>query len=265
MPALPAFLQRLARDEPVEPPRTVRPGRWPAAAVVLVGSLLVLACGGAGGCTAVGAMAYKFSPPPTIPAQYTPAREPMVVFVQRSRNPSDVQLDADRIARFVTDDLRSHGVGGPMIDSNLLVAARPQRTGTSVWAAAQRTTTTGPAGPGNGGPVTVADLGRAVGAAQVLYVDLTDFNVERAMASEMIKGEVDASVWVIDAHTGQVRWPTDTSQGFAISVPTPYMHPGEKLDETVLREQMAQAIAGRIARLFYSWNSEQMDSGSPMK
>ena len=147
-----------------------------------------------------------------------------------------------------------------MLDSSLLIAALPRRAGTSVWAAAQR-----PATAPTTAPVTVADLGRSVGAAQVIYVDLTDFNVERTMASEMIKGEVDASVWVIDAHTGQVRWPTDTTQGFTISVPTPYLQPGEKLDENALRGQMDEAIAGQIARLFYSWNSEQVDSGSPIK
>jgi hypothetical protein len=81
----------------------------------------------------------------------------------------------------------------------------------------------------------------------------------------MIKGQVDASVWVIDAHTGEVRWPTDTSQGFMVSVPTPYLQPGEKLDEHALRDQMDQAVAAQIARLFYSWNSEQVDAGSPMK
>ena len=148
-----------------------------------------------------------------------------------------------------------------MMDSSLVIAALPHRTGTSVWAAAQR-----PANAPTTAPVvTVADLGRSVGAAQVIYVDLTDFNVERTLASEMIKGEVDASVWVIDAHSGHVRWPTDTTQGFTISVPTPYLQPGEKLDENALREQMAQAIAGQIARLFYSWNSEQVDTGSPIK
>lgn len=241
-------------------PRSLRL-RFATSATAVLGSLFLLA--GAGGCTAVGAMAYKFSPPPTVPAHYTPAREPTVVFVQRSRNPSDAQLDAERIARYVTDDLRAHGVGGPMMDSSLLIAAVPRRTGTSVWAAAQRPATAPT--PTTTAPVTVADLGRSVGAAQVIYVDLTDFNVERTMASEMIKGEVDASVWVIDAHTGHVRWPTDTTQGFTISVPTPYLQPGEKLDENALREQMAQAIAGQIARLFYSWNSEQVDTGSPIK
>ena len=259
MPATLPSSRRLVDCEPVAPTGAAWPGRLPSAAVLLAA---VLICAGGGGCTALGAMAYKFSPPPTVPAQYAPAPEPMVVFVQRSRNPSDVQLDAERIARYVTDDLRSHGVGRPMIDSSLLVAARPQRSGTSVWAAAQRSTTGPAAAPGS---VTVADLGREVGAAQVLYVDLTDFNVERAMASEMIKGQVDASVRVIDAHTGEVRWPTDTTQGFTISVPTPYLQPGDKLDETALREQMDQALAGQVARLFYTWNSEQVDSGSPIK
>ena len=58
-------------------------------------------------------MAYKFSPPPTIPAHYTPPREPTVVFVQRlASNPSDAQLDAERIARYVTDDLRPTALAG---------------------------------------------------------------------------------------------------------------------------------------------------------
>ena len=72
---------RRSRCERVGSPLAARQGPLPVAAV-LFGTLLLLTSACGGGCAAVGAVAYKFSPPPTIPAQYTPEHEPTVVFVQ---------------------------------------------------------------------------------------------------------------------------------------------------------------------------------------
>jgi hypothetical protein len=210
-------------------------------------AVLALCCG----CTPAGVMAYKFAGEQTIPAQYVPAKEPMVVFVQRSQNPSDAQYDAERIAHSVTDELKAHKVA-PMIDPSAVAALQPRRVGTSVWAAARG------AGPGPAA-MGVEQVGHAVGARQVLYVDLVAFHIDSALATEMFKGEAEAHVWVIDVQSGRARWPTDTTQGYAVTVSAPYAQPGEKMDEMRMREQMARDLAGRIAKLFYAWKAEDVN------
>ena len=72
-------------------------------------------------------------------------------------------------------------------------------------------------------------------------------------------------VRVVDAQTGQTRWPTDTTQGHMVTVGTPYAKPGMKADEATVREQLCQDLATHVARLFYDWQSEGADTGTPVK
>src|SRR4051812_41056443 len=162
------------------------PPRRPRFARLALALLLPALAAVAGGCVVLGAIAYKASGTPTIKAKYVPAKEPLLVFVQRSQNPADAARASDRVALLVTEDLKAHNIA-PMIEPTLAMDLHRRRTGSSVWAsridrpaAATRpaTPTTGPAaattrpaGPTTQ-PRTVADIGRAVGAAQVLYVDV---------------------------------------------------------------------------------------------
>ena len=70
---------------------------------------------------------------------------------------------------------------------------------------------------------------------------------------------------VVDAATGQTRWPTDTTQGYPVSVTMSFAQSGVKTDEPTLREHLARDLADRVARLFHPWQSEQVDSGSPLQ
>ena len=223
--------------------------RLPAAA--LLGALALMPC--LSGCAMIGAMAYKMSPDVTVPARYVPKKEPMVVIARTSQNAGGAALEAERLGRYVTEDLKDHKIG-PMLDPSALTQFQSRRAGGSVWAAA---VTTAPAAR----PMTLAELGRAVGAKQILYVDLTAFSVESALGTDMVKGQAEARVRVIDADTGQTRWPTDTTQGYVIPLSTPFAATGE----AAVRERMTKDLATRIARLFYSWQSDQVDKGSPIE
>jgi hypothetical protein len=129
----------------------------------------------------------------------------------------------------------------------------------SVWAAARVPPTTLSTQPTN-----VAEMGRAVGAHQVLYVDLTEFVVQQAIASEMVHGQAKATVRILDAETGEIRWPMDSTQGYLIQVTTPYSDGSSSATEQSMRDQMCHDLAERISHLFYEWDSDQMDSGSPL-
>ena len=238
-------------------PRSLRLSRLSRVGRTGVLALLLALVPGVAGCSLFAAMAYKMSPEVTVPARYAPKKEPMVVIVQRSRNQGDAVHEAERIGRYVTEDLKAHKIG-PMLDPAELTDLQPRRTGGSVWAAAR------PAAPA-ARPMTLTEMGRAVGARQILYVDLTTFAIEPALGSEMVNGQAEARVRVIDAETGKTRWPTDTTQGHLISLSTPFAATAGGGGETAVREHMTQALAARIARLFYSWDSDQVDKGSPVE
>ena len=181
----------------------------------------------AAGCSSAGALAHKFIGPPPIPAQYKPAKEPMLVLVENYRNPSAAMLDARRLAMVLGDELRRYDVA-PVVSPRRLDAVE------SV--------------PGFAS-MSIPAVGRAAGAKQVLYVHVGRFGVESTVGGEMIKGSADMTVRVVDAATGDSRWPVDAG-GHPVAIQTPWLRRGEGADEASLREQMSRRAADYIVKLF---------------
>jgi hypothetical protein len=203
-------------------------------------SLVALLACAAGGCNVVGALAYKVSGPPAIPAKYVPAKnEPMLVLVENSRNPSSQRIDADRLAGAIKEELEKHKVA-PVIDPDKLTEFRRAQGATYATQA-------------------ITAVGRQVGAAQVLYIDLIDLSVEPAMGSELLQGRAEARVRVVDVQTGQTKWPQDASQGQPVGAATSYISGTAGGGEPAVRDQLIQALADKIAKLFYTWKSDTAD------
>jgi hypothetical protein len=213
------------------------PGRW-----IAVSSLgLSLACGAAG-CNLLGAMAYKFGGAPAIPAKYAPPKTPMVVLVENSRNPATLRLEAQRLSSRVTDELDKHQVA-PLIDPSKLNDLR--RTDPTKFNA-----------------MAVTAVGRAVGAEQVVVVDLVEFNIQPDLASETFQGLAEARVRVVDVASGETRWPLDVSGGYPLSAKTSYVRPVDGVDAVTLSEQLQSALSSQIARLFYEWKADSADGAA---
>src|SRR4051812_10680622 len=104
------------------------------------------------GCNAVGAIAYKIGPPPRTPAKYKPAKELAVIIVENYRNPSASDVDSEQLARLIADELRNNKVV-PLVAENAIQQLRD-------------------ADREKFRAMTIPALGRAVGAKQVIYVDL---------------------------------------------------------------------------------------------
>jgi hypothetical protein len=192
------------------------------------------------GCVVAGVIADKLSPEPAAPAAYVPPKDNMLVIVENFQNPASVALVSERLDRQVTDELVRHRVA-PIVNPDRLVELRLEKS--KIYDKMQ-----------------IADIGRAVGARQILYADLVDFAVEPALNAPMARGHAEARVRVIDAATGQTLWPPDSSAGFPVKAQTPFVTLKEGVTEQTLQQQVALQLSDGIARLFYKSSSGYSDS-----
>ena len=205
----------------------------PLFSILVFSPLLTIA-----GCSWGGALAHKFVGPPPIPAQYKPAKEPMLVLVENYRNPSASMLDANRLAMVLREELRRNDVA-PVVSANRLDEAQSDPAYAKM---------------------SIPAVGRATGAKQVLYVHVGRLGVEETVGGEMIKGSADMTVRIVDAATGDSRWPIDPA-GHPVAIETPWLRRQEGADEASLREQMSRRAADYIVKLFrkHSVEEETMD------
>ncbi len=189
------------------------------------------------GCNIVGAIASKASPPPTVKAQYKPpATEPVLAVVENPHNPASVQLESDAIARMLTDQLKVHTVA-PVVDSSEIESLRQSK------------------GAGFR-HMPIDEIGRSLGAKQVIYVNLERFEVERAAGSEMPGGNAEARVRVVSADDGAVLWPIDSAQGYPLMVKVQPEHSATVGAEQSARQRLQTELAERVAKLFYDWQDD---------
>src|SRR4051812_14873698 len=120
----------------------------PSAAILCLLSS-ILWC--ASGCNLVGAVANKLGPPPTIHAQYLPAKVPALVLVENFHNPASLRMESDAVARHLGEELRMHNVA-PVVGPEQAEELR-QKRGSAAYRA-----------------MSVDAIGQAVGAEQVIYV-----------------------------------------------------------------------------------------------
>ncbi len=231
------------KDERGRRPGTTRPrrGRWCCAVRLLT---YIVALTALPGCNLIGALAYKTVGPPAVPAQYVPPKEPTLVMVENFRNPAAVRLDAERLSRYVSQELDRRDIV-PIVAAAALDALRDRP---------------------DFARMTPGQIGQAAGAKQVLYVDLLKFNVEDALGSEMIRGQMELTVRFVDAASGKTLWPTDSPEGMLLSIETPYRRTGPGTGpsgggpgatEMGLREAMSTGMAAKISRLFRKWKPDE--------
>lgn len=207
--------------------------------------ILLTSCLLLGGCTAASALQYKIAGPPAVPARYVPAKEPMLVLVENYKASAVGYSDAESLARHLVIELRDHKVA-PIIPLERLYALRTEQ------GVAYR-------------KMSMAAVGRAVGAMQVLYVDVHESSIGSPPGSELMKGRMGVQVRVVDVDTGATRWPQEAAAGIPLGYETPLPRADENTTEAMIRQRMTSAMAVRIARLFYKWKpidtSEQLDMG----
>ena len=193
------------------------------------------------GCVAASALLYKTTGDPKIPAEYKLKKVPTLVLMENFENPDLFEVQSERVSRDVVYQLTDQKVC-PVVPLSKLADLRAKE--------------------GNAfRQMNIPAIGRAVGAKQVVYINLTEFSADPALGSEIMRGKVAALVKVVDADTGQTAWPQDTSAGRQIRFETPDVH--DSNGNIDVQEKLYQTLADKIARLFYDASTDQVDGSEP--
>jgi hypothetical protein len=184
------------------------------------------------GCNVLGAVLGSTAPEPTTPPKYVPTTEPMVVIAENWHNPAGNDVDAEQLARFVSDDLIENSIG-KQIDPTKVIDLKSRD-------------------PDGFHSLSIARIGQIVGATQVLYINITDSSLVGPEGGDSLRGRCTARVKIVDVEHGDARWPLDAHDGYPISVQTDPTPIHSDADEIALRQTLQQKAAERIAGLFYA-------------
>jgi hypothetical protein len=205
--------------------------------VVAVALALLL---GSGGCNVMSAIAYKTVGPAKIKPEYAPPQEPLLVLSESYSHSEQLQPAADQLTNLLADELKTHKVA-PLIDPEKLLSLRSDHAAEF-------------------GKMKIPDVGRALGAKQVLYVDLQECDVNATAGSDTLRGVVSANVRVVDVATGKTKWPL-VGTSHPIKADTNYMRKEARDTPMAIRNQMLDDLSGAIARLFYEYSPDFEDHG----
>ncbi len=195
---------------------------------------ILMACvlPGFAGCQPIAAIMDKTGGDPTEPAHYVPAHDNLAIVVEDFQNPALIEEAAEHIDWLVAMELMEHKVA-PIINPNKITVLRTSN-------------------PHAYRQMKIPAIGATVGAKQILYVDVTDFTIQSAVGTDALKAHAEARVKIVDCVTGRTRWPRDaTTAGFPIAVGIPYAADDENVSDVKIRAALSQALASKVARLFY--------------
>jgi hypothetical protein len=198
----------------------------------VLGGLMLLAVGfSSASCNLMGAALYKITPPPAVEAKYKPAGQPMLILVENFANPSANFIDAQRLTAQLAQYLEPH-IDAPLVDPDKLYRLRD-------------------ADLKEFRKMSIPQVGQATGAQQVLYVSIQSLSVETDGIT--VRGSASATVKIVDATTGQTRWPLDLLSGYPVAQEVPLARVDSSTSNMRIRTVLVTGLADQIAKLFYKW------------
>lgn len=197
-------------------------------------SLALAACITLPGCGLVGVVADKVAGDRPVPAVYTPdALAPLVVIAENYRDPNSDGSDAYRVQQLVSERLSENNVA-PVISADRVDAVRDRS-------------------PSAYRKMSVIDIARAVGAKQVMYVDLASVAVGSQVGGDSLKGVGSANVKLIDVDSGTVLFPRDNDAGAPVAFESELRRRTAEVTPDRVRAETLVGLSGRISRMFHSY------------
>ena len=198
---------------------------------------LALVAMGAGGCALPGALLYKFVGPPAIPARYKVPQIPLLVLVENAHSGSIAIPETDALAQVICEDLRANKVA-PLIDPDKIHDLRDRN-------------------PLAFGKMSIAEIGRQMGAQQVLYIHVHQLEIEAPQAGEVVRLKIGLNVKVVETATARAVWPDGgDTEPFNVETPWQRIEPGTS--RSALNHQILRDSGTEIARWFYEYKPETM-------
>jgi hypothetical protein len=190
------------------------------------------------GCDLPGALLHVALGEPPVDAQYVPPKGPTLVMVENYRSPDAMQLDGDQIAHEVADELKKEAKM-EMVDPDKLAPLR-EDDGDKFRG------------------MDIQAVGKAVGAKQVIYVDLLESDVKQDTSAGAVHATATARVKVVDIQTGNTLWPSGSSHGKEISQSIEFdqMDPAKAV---TMHTEMLANLSSKVAKLFYTWKPDGQD------
>ena len=210
------------------------PAAYAHALFAILGALAILV----GGCAAPSVLAYKLFGPPAIQPRYAPPKtEPMLVLVENQHAGAIAIPEADELSRVIYQELEDQKVA-PQIDPVKLHELRDRN-------------------PSSFPKMTIAEIGRTLGAKQVLYVHVDRLDLDNAPGSDMVKTKMAASIKVVNATTAMTAWP-NSGDAELFEHQTPYRRIQAGTTPSQLKREILRESGVEIARWFYAWKPETM-------
>jgi len=200
---------------------------------------LLIACCGTSSCNVIAGVSYAFTPDPSKEVEYVLPDRRTVVFVDDRKNVMHPTRLRRVIAERVTRDLLSN---------EILTTVVSPRDVMRVSAANDR----------HNDPLSVAELGRAVNASVVIYVEMGAFGL--TSDGRTANPRASCSVRVIDVEQRSRLFPTDKAT-HAISTNLERVDPhriesGGEIRK--LAEELAEKLGDSIAKVFYTHNTGRL-------
>jgi hypothetical protein len=164
------------------------------------------------------------------------------VLVENFENPDLYAAPSERISRGIADSLTEKKVA-TFID---LTKINDLRT----------------SDPKDYHKMDVPAIGRAVGAKQVIYVNLVKLNADSPIGGERFRGQAEVQVKVIDSETGHTLWPLDSSGGRVVRFDTKYAANQDDTQFALIQDQLCQNLTNRISALFHETAFDEVQANA---
>lgn len=195
--------------------------------------VLLLACATAlPSCGAVGWIAQVFSPPRRVDAIYKPPKnKKILVFVD------------DKLQEMTYEPIKAEMtnlVNKQLMENKVVAAVVPYERMLELTSATT-----------NFNDLSVAEVGRKLGADIVLHVQIDEFRLKDDPVSPLWRGQFKASVRMVDVTAGRL-WPKDRLTGLPMPpIVTPTKEDSSLTYGTELSRRMVTQMADQITKLFY--------------
>jgi hypothetical protein len=181
-----------------------------------------------GGCAQFAGLFANAQGPPDVAAEYIPKKVDTLVLAEADPSGTADDINARDIGRRVEAQWRQHQLG-PLVDSNAVETLRG-KTGTQFRR------------------MSISEIGRAVGAKQVLYVNVMKASVDST--GDMLRGASSVRVKIVEVSSSEALWPSSTTKGEEVSAQS------DGVTESSVMDQTREVLAEELVKKFYKWNPE---------